>query len=168
MFSFAWPPTGQLLQILPKPVIKRDELSNLIFEKMKFHGMWICPSPIGNDVEHHFMWFRDFTISYVLCFMSLLYLFYEVFLVHVPSSSFLWGLAHLSTWFWRFLYIFRKIVLVIWVTAFIFQRLSFALWLFKECFCDAELPPSFPPPNTPFLFPSFLSLCLKGLSALPG
>ena len=57
---------------------------------------------------------------------------------------------------------------MIWVAVFIFQRFSFVLWLLKECFYDAELPPSFPPPNTPLLFPSFLSLCLKGLSALPG
>lgn len=41
----------------------------------------------------------------------------------------------LLTWFLGFLYILRKIdLLVMWAPGFFFHRLSFAFWLFKECF----------------------------------
>lgn len=63
MCSFACPPAGRLLQIFPKPVTKRDDFTNLINEKMEFHCRLICASPVVNDIEHHFMWFRGFEIS---------------------------------------------------------------------------------------------------------
>lgn len=98
-----------------------------------------------------------FLMFFVSCPFSIFSM--RFFFDSCPFSNFSMRSCSLIYLIWRFIYIFRKIVLlVIWVAAFIFQRLSFALWLFKECFCDAELPPSFPPPNIPLLFFSFFML----------